>query len=100
MSNVKVATLSNGLRIAVDEMPEVESASLGIWVACGTEMMPRVGIPPEVERITLAGDNGDAGRRAVDLATAAFMKDGIAVNAIYPDAEFKAWNDQLRGVRI
>lgn len=36
MSNVKVATLSNGLRIAVDEMPEVESASLGIWVACGT----------------------------------------------------------------
>lgn len=71
-----------------------------IWVACGTEMMPRVGIPPEVERITLAGDNGDAGRRAVDLATAAFMKDGIAVNAIYPDAEFKDWNDQLRGVRI
>ena len=36
MSNVKVTTLSNGLRIAVDSMPEVESASLGIWVACGT----------------------------------------------------------------
>jgi predicted Zn-dependent peptidase len=36
MSNVKVTTLSNGLRIAVDAMPEVESASLGIWVACGT----------------------------------------------------------------
>ena len=36
MSEVKVTTLANGLRIAVDEMPEVESASLGIWVACGT----------------------------------------------------------------
>jgi len=36
MSDVKVTTLANGLRIAVDEMPEVESASLGIWVACGT----------------------------------------------------------------
>ncbi|MDP2332630.1 MAG: pitrilysin family protein, partial [Reyranella sp.] len=36
MSEVKVTTLTNGLRIAVDEMPEVESASLGIWVACGT----------------------------------------------------------------
>ena len=36
MSNVKVTTLGNGLRVAVDEMPEVESASLGIWVACGT----------------------------------------------------------------
>ena len=36
MSDVKVTTLANGLRVAVDEMPEVESASLGIWVACGT----------------------------------------------------------------
>ena len=36
MSNVKVTTLANGLRVAVDPMPEVESASLGIWVACGT----------------------------------------------------------------
>ena len=36
MSTVKVTTLGNGLRVAVDEMPEVESASLGIWVACGT----------------------------------------------------------------
>src|SRR6267378_678600 len=36
MSGVKVTTLANGLRVAVDPMPEVESASLGIWVACGT----------------------------------------------------------------
>lgn len=36
MSNVKVTMLGNGLRVAVDPMPEVESASLGIWVACGT----------------------------------------------------------------
>jgi predicted Zn-dependent peptidase len=36
MSNVKVTTLPNGLRVAVDAMPEVESAALGIWVACGT----------------------------------------------------------------
>jgi predicted Zn-dependent peptidase len=36
MSEVKVTTLANGLRVAVDAMPEVESASLGIWVACGT----------------------------------------------------------------
>jgi len=36
MSNVKVTTLGNGLRVAVDEMPEVESAALGVWVGCGT----------------------------------------------------------------
>jgi predicted Zn-dependent peptidase len=34
--SVKVTSLANGLRVAVDVMPEVESASLGIWVACGT----------------------------------------------------------------
>ena len=36
MNDIKVTTLANGLRVAVDPMPEVESASLGIWVACGT----------------------------------------------------------------
>ena len=36
MSEVKVTTLDNGLRVVVDPMPEVESASLGVWVACGT----------------------------------------------------------------
>ncbi len=36
MSEVKVTTLGNGLRVVVDEMPEVESAALGVWVGCGT----------------------------------------------------------------
>jgi predicted Zn-dependent peptidase len=36
MSEIKVTTLDNGLRVVVDPMPEVESASLGVWVACGT----------------------------------------------------------------
>ena len=39
MSDVKVTTLANGLRVAVDAMPEVESASLGIWV--GLRHAPR-----------------------------------------------------------
>ena len=36
MSAVRITTLANGLRVASDTMPEVESASLGVWVACGT----------------------------------------------------------------
>ena len=36
MSAVRITTLANGLRVASDAMPEVESASLGVWVACGT----------------------------------------------------------------
>ncbi|EPR14212.1 hypothetical protein M527_29325 [Sphingobium indicum IP26] len=70
-----------------------------VWVACGTALMPRVSIPSEVQFITLAGDNGSAGRVAVDEATAAYMRLGLAVGAIFPDPPFKDWNDQLRGVR-
>src|ERR1044072_6887235 len=36
MRNVNGTPLPSRLRVAVDAMPEVESATLGIWVACGT----------------------------------------------------------------
>lgn len=71
-----------------------------VWVACGTALMSRVSLPSSIHRITLAGDNGKAGREAVDQATAAYLDAGIAVNAIFPDDRFKDWNDQLRGVRV
>lgn len=70
-----------------------------VWVACGTALMSRVSLPSSIQHITLAGDNGTAGRAAVDQATAAYLDAGIAVNAIFPDEGFKDWNDQLRGVR-
>lgn len=71
-----------------------------VWVACGTALMSRVSLPSSIHRVTLAGDNGTAGRDAVDQATAAYLDAGIAVNAIFPDDGFKDWNDQLRGVRV
>ncbi len=70
-----------------------------IWVACGTALMSRVSLPSAIQYITLAGDNGRAGKVAVEQATAAYMGGGVAVNAIFPDEGFKDWNDQLRGVR-
>jgi len=36
MTGPRVTTLANGFRVVVDEMPTVESAALGVWVACGT----------------------------------------------------------------
>lgn len=71
-----------------------------VWVACGTALMSRVSLPSSIQQVTLAGDNGKAGRDAVDQATAAYLDAGIAVNAIFPDEGFKDWNDQLRGVRF
>jgi predicted Zn-dependent peptidase len=34
--SVQVTTLSNGLRVATDRMPDVQSVSLGCWVGVGT----------------------------------------------------------------
>lgn len=70
-----------------------------IWVACGTALMPRVNFPAGVERITLAGDNGDAGRAAVEASAGAYFEQGYAVDQVFPNAAFKDWNDQLRGIR-
>jgi predicted Zn-dependent peptidase len=36
MADVRVTTLSNGLRVATDPMASVETASVGVWVAAGS----------------------------------------------------------------
>ncbi|HYD68008.1 pitrilysin family protein [Azospirillum sp.] len=36
MSQVRVTTLPNGLRVATDTMPDVQTVSLGCWVGVGT----------------------------------------------------------------
>lgn len=70
-----------------------------VWVACGTALMSRVSLPSEISAVTLAGDHGHAGCKAVDEATSAYMALGLSVSAIFPDDGFKDWNDQLRGLR-
>lgn len=70
-----------------------------VWVSCGTALMSRVQFPASVRSIVLAGDNGSAGRAAVDEAHAAYLAAGLATAEIFPDAPFKDWNDELRGVR-
>jgi len=83
----------DGLSLA-QEMPDRT-----VWVALGTAMMPEIVMPPSLRTITIAGQNDAPGRAAVEKARAAFIEKGIAVRLIYPDAAFKDWNDQLRGVR-
>ncbi len=36
MSEVRVTTLDNGLRVATDFMPHVETVSIGVWIGVGT----------------------------------------------------------------
>lgn len=70
-----------------------------VWVSCGTAVMPRMKFPRQVRSLILAGDNNEAGRKAVVAARMVHSSAGLAVEEIYPDAPFKDWNDQLRGVR-
>ncbi len=73
--------------------------ALSIWVACGTALMSRIAFPGSIQGVILAGDNGAAGHKAVDEATAAYLGQGLAVDEIFPGQHYKDWNDQLRGIR-
>ena len=43
----RVSTLPNGLRVATDAMPQVDTVSLGVWVAVGTRHEP-----PEINGVS------------------------------------------------
>jgi DNA primase len=70
-----------------------------VWVSCGTAALPKMQFPPEVQSVILAGDNNEAGREAAATAHQVYLARGLSVQEVYPDAPFKDWNDQLRGVR-
>jgi DNA primase len=70
-----------------------------VFVACGTALMPRLGLPADVRSVVLAGDNNDAGRLAVEQAAIAFAERGLSARIMFPATGFKDWNDELRGIR-
>ncbi|HEX3431994.1 MAG TPA: pitrilysin family protein [Rhizomicrobium sp.] len=55
--NVEITHLPNGLTVATDPMPQLESASLGIWVNCGArhEDEARMGISHMLEHMAFKG---------------------------------------------
>jgi len=69
-----------------------------VWPTLGTAMMPAVEFPNVVREIVIAGQNDDAGRVAVNKAAAALGDQGFLVSTMFPDPQFKDWNDQLRGI--
>ncbi|MCF8496090.1 MAG: insulinase family protein [Alphaproteobacteria bacterium] len=57
MSSIKLTTLENGLRIATDPVPHVESAAVGVWVGVGTrdEDLRHNGVAHMVEHMLFKG---------------------------------------------
>jgi predicted Zn-dependent peptidase len=56
-SSVRITTLPNGLRVATDTMPHVESATVGIWTSCGArnETAPENGVAHLLEHMLFKG---------------------------------------------
>jgi predicted Zn-dependent peptidase len=55
--NVEISRLPNDLTVATDPMPQLESASLGVWVNCGArhETQDRMGISHMLEHMAFKG---------------------------------------------
>jgi predicted Zn-dependent peptidase len=55
--NVEITRLPNGLTVVTDPMPQLESASLGVWVNCGArhETQPVMGVSHMLEHMAFKG---------------------------------------------
>src|SRR5277367_5204029 len=55
--NVEITKLSNGLTVATDTMPGLESAAVGVWVDCGArhETKPQMGVSHMLEHMAFKG---------------------------------------------
>ncbi len=65
--NVKISRLSNGLIVATDPMPQLESAVVGVWVNCGARNETRtlMGVSHMLEHMAFKGTRR---RTARDIA--------------------------------
>jgi DNA primase len=73
-----------------------QEIGLPVWVTAGTSNLAKVVIPDTVTRISIAGDNDDAGRGAVVKAAERYSALGFAVQTFFPDPPFKDFNEQLQ----
>lgn len=69
-----------------------------VWVALGTALMPEMELPPEVRSVVIAGQNDEAGHGAVKRTAEAMSLRGLAVKTMFPDPQYRDWNDELMGV--
>ncbi len=67
MSRIRQTTLKNGIKVVTEELPDVESSSIGVWVATGSRKeTPRVnGITHFIEHLLFKGTKK---RTALDIA--------------------------------
>jgi predicted Zn-dependent peptidase len=90
--NVEITRLANGLTIATDPMPQLESASLGVWVNCGArhESEASMGISHMLEHMAFKGTERRSARGIAEEIEAV----GGALNA-YTSREQTAFHARV-----
>ena len=88
MRDIQITTLPNGLRVATDRMPAVESVSLGVWVRAGTRYeLPQVnGVAHLLEHMVFKGTKRRSAREIAEQIEAV----GGSINA-YTSRETTAY---------
>jgi DNA primase len=81
--------LSEGVETALSAM---ELYSVPVWAACGSRM-DVVAMPPEVRRVVVFADAGEAGERAAERAAVAHERTGRAIAIVFPPNPHKDFND-------
>ena len=66
------------------------------WATAGETNLGSVALPLFVHTVTLAGDNDEAGRRAVAKATEAYLAQSLTVRPLFPSPDFKDFNAELQ----
>lgn len=69
---------------------------LPVWAVLGNERLPRIAIPPLVERLVLLPDADAAGALGERLARRAYAKQVSRIETIWPWDGYNDWNDVLR----
>ena len=67
-----------------------------VWCALGGGNMHNVILPVVVERVTIYGDNGEAGHRFAEQAAETFWRQGRKVTLSFPLGLFDDFNDVLQ----
>lgn len=90
--NVEITRLANGMTVATDPMPQLESASLGVWVNSGArhETRPRMGISHMLEHMAFKGTERRSAREIAEEIEAV----GGALNA-YTSREQTAFHARV-----
>jgi putative DNA primase/helicase len=87
--------LAEGLETGLSAM---QMTGVPVWVALG-KRLDRLGLPREVRRVVIFGDNDDSGREAAESAADEYSRQGRAVEMRWPPEGHEDFNDALRASR-